>query len=86
MPAKALKFFKNLIHNERDKDHILDIAQFYKENEAVCIGDITNGDKVMLKVSEYGSSQFKEIREKAGLSHDFLLNAFSPRENEEAMT
>lgn len=83
--SKAFDLFKNMIYLERDKEHSMDLAKFYEENKEICIGNVTNGTSLRLTIFEYGADYFNEIRMRGGLTHEALMEAFSPIANFDAM-
>lgn len=51
----------------------MDMANFYKLNQNLCVSDVTNGKKVQIKVTEYDREICKKIRHKSGYSNEFFL-------------
>jgi len=47
-------------------NHIVDMADFFRRNENLCVSDITNGKKEQIKISEYEPNILKKIRRRSG--------------------
>lgn len=58
---------------ENDIYHIMDMANFYKQNPGLCVSDVTNGKKVQIKVTEYDRDICRKIREKSGIDFNHFL-------------
>ncbi len=58
---------------ENDVDHLMDMAEFYKRNEHLCVSDVTDGQKVQIKISEYEPNIMKKIRRKSGYDGRSLI-------------
>ena len=83
------------------------MADFYKKHEDLCVQDVTSkdhflikfldGNKVQVKITEYGPELMKNIRRQSGFNEDFLMKynflpswiyvyrSFAPKENQEQM-
>jgi hypothetical protein len=64
----------------------MDMADFYRRNEHLCVSDVTDGQKVQIKISEYEPSILKKIRRRSGYDLKSLIQSFSPKENHFQMT
>ncbi|CDW91170.1 saicar synthase-like protein [Stylonychia lemnae] len=74
------------LEKDNDVNHIIDMAEFFKKFEDICATDVTNGNKVQVKITEYCPELLRPIRKHSGYSEEYLMNSFSPRENYAEMT
>lgn len=51
----------------------MDMADFFKKNEHLCVSDVTDGQKVQIKISEYEPNIMKKIRRKSGYDGRSLI-------------
>lgn len=66
---------KGLTYQLSDEDifHIVDMAQFYKENPELCVSDVTNGNRVQIKVTEYDRDVCRKVRDQSHLDFELFL-------------
>jgi Phosphatidylinositol-4-phosphate 5-Kinase len=78
----------HLCYRKENNDiyHILDVAAFYKKHPNLCVSDLTKGQKVQVKVSEFDRDIVSKIKQKSGYDDHFFLKSFAPRENHGQMT
>lgn len=56
-----------------DVNHIMDMADFFRRNEHLCVSDITDGKKVQIKISEYEPALLTKIRRNSGYDAKHMI-------------
>ena len=51
----------------------MDVAAFYRQNPDLCVSDLTKGQKVTVKISEYDREIVKKIKARSGYDLEFFL-------------
>ena len=71
--------------DSKDPLHKIELNKFYKDHKDLCAEDVSSkyspdflsqfidGDKISVKIKEYGPEVMKKIRMQSGFSDDFLL-------------
>jgi predicted HAD superfamily phosphohydrolase len=59
--------------DSNDIYHIMDVAAFYKKNPGLCVTDLTKGQKVQVKISEFDRDIVTKVRQRSGYDNEYFL-------------